>query len=117
MLVVIVASDNEVSDEELEAVREFAVQHEQPEVTRDQILREAAAVRRAQFDPLAYTRGVAVQLSPEDKELLVYHAFLAATAAGGLSETAQDLLAQLPDAIGIPEMRFREIVLRAVEHR
>lgn len=117
VLVVIVASDNEVSDEELEAVREFAVQHEQPEVTRDQILREAAAVRRAQFDPLAYTRGVAVQLSPEDKELLVYHAFLAATAAGGLSETRQDLLAQLPDAVGIPEMRFREIVLRAVEHR
>ncbi len=88
VLVVIVASDDEVSDEELDAVREFAVQHEQPEVTRDQILREAAAVRRAQFDPLAYTRGVAVQLSPEDKELLVYHAFLAATAAGGLSADA-----------------------------
>jgi hypothetical protein len=117
VLVVLIAADDVVTDEELEAVRDFAAKHEQPEITREQILCEAASVRKAQLDPVAYIRGVALLLSQEDKELLVYHAFLAATAAGGLSEIRQDLLTQLPDAVGVPEMRFRELVLLAVEHR
>ncbi|MHB0957318.1 MAG: TerB family tellurite resistance protein [Pirellulaceae bacterium] len=117
VLVTIVALDNEVTDEELEAVREFAADHGQPAITREQILQEAVTVRAAQFDPLAYIRAIAPQLGADDKETLLYYAFLAATAAGELSETRQDFLAQLPEAVGVPEMRFREIVLRAVGHR
>ena len=106
-----------VTDEELDAVCDFARRHEQPESTREQLLHEAASIRQAQFDAVDYLRHAAPQLSEADKETLVYHAFLAATAAGGLSPQRQALLAQLPAAVGVPEMRFREIVLRAVHHR
>lgn len=116
-LVVVVAADEVVTDEELAVVRDLGRANGQPDITPDQILHEAASVRHSQMDPLSYLRHVALQLSEEDKELLVYHAFLAATAAGGISPQRQTLLAQMPSAIGVPEMRFREIVLRAVNHR
>lgn len=116
-LVILVAADEVVTDEELAVVREFTRRNGQEDVSRDQLLHEAASVRHAQMDPVVYLRHVAQQLGEEDKELLVYHAFLAATASGELSPQRQTLLAQMPDAIGIPEMRFREIVLRAVNHR
>ncbi len=116
-LVAIVAADNVVTDEELEVVCDFARRHEQPHITREQLLHEAAAIRHAEFDALGYLRHVAPQLSELDQEALVYHAFLAATAAGDLSPTRQTLLAHLPAAIGMPEARFREIVSRAVNHR
>ncbi len=114
-LVIIVAADDDVSDEELAAVRDFARQHELPDVTIAQILREAAAVQQSNMDLLQYISHVAQQLSEEDKELLVHHAFLAATAAGELSEPRGELLKDLPEAIGIHETRFREIVAAAIE--
>ena len=57
----------------------------------EQVLHEAASVRQAQMNPLGYLRHAALQLSEEDKELLVYHAFLAATASGELSPQRQSL--------------------------
>ncbi len=115
VLVVIVAADNVVSEEELAAVRDFARQNDQPDISTDQILHEAATVRQSNMDLLQYIRYVSQQLSSEDKELLVRHAFLAATAGGELSPSRQDLLRNLPAAVDIPESRFREIVARAAE--
>ena len=115
VLVVIVAADDQVTDEELAAVRDFAP----PAICRtspgNQILREAAAVRQSNMDLLQYIRHVAQQLSDEDKELLVQHAFLAATAGGELSAERQELLRNLPDAIGMPEWRFREVISTAAD--
>jgi uncharacterized tellurite resistance protein B-like protein len=115
VLVVIVAADTQVTDEELEAVRQFSEQVDLPEVTREQILHEAEAVHNADLDPVQYIRHVAGQLSEEDKDLLVLHAFLAATAAGQLSDARQEVLKELPDAVGVPEWRFRAIIAEASE--
>lgn len=116
-LLVLVAADDVITDEELAVVRDFGRGNGQAEVTQEQVLREVASVQQSQLQPLAYVGHVAAQLNDEDKERLVYHAFLAATASGALSPLRQSILAQLPEAIGVPEMRFREIVLRAVNHR
>ncbi len=115
VLVVIVAADDQVSENELSAVTHFARQYELPVVSADQIMREAAAVRQAQVDLRHYISYVAQQLTREDRELLIYHGFLAATAGGDLSPARQQLLQQLPAAVGVPEDRFREIIVRAVE--
>lgn len=115
VLVVIVAADNHIAEDELTTVREFTQQFELPAVTGEQILREAAAVRQSDMELLPYIHHVAGQLSDEDKELLVHHAFLAATADGDLSDVRQSLLSRLPDAIGVPEWRFREIITRAAD--
>ena len=84
-------------------------------MTPEQILTEAARIRQSNMDLLGYIRHVAKPLPMPFKELLVYHAFLAATAGGDLSESRQAILAKLPDAIGIPEPRFREIIVQAAE--
>jgi hypothetical protein len=117
VLVVIVAADNDVSDAELDAVCRFAAQTSLPAVTREQVLQEAESIRAANLDPLPYMRGAAIHMGHHDKERLVYHAFLAATAGGQLSASRQELLSQMPDAIGVPEERFREIIVRAAEQR
>jgi hypothetical protein len=117
VLVVIVAADDDVSDSELDVVCRFAAQAGLPATTREHILHEATALRAADMDPIPYLRGAAVHLNAEDKERLVYHAFLASTAGGQLSAARQELLSQIPDAIGIPELRFREIIVRAAEER
>ncbi len=113
VLVIIVAADEDVTVAELSAVREFTQQQDQPDISAEQLLREAAAVRQGNMDLLAYISHVAQQLSEADKELLVRHAFLAATAGGDLSAARQDLLKELPQAVGIPESRFREIIGQA----
>ena len=115
VLVVIVAADNMVTDEELETVRDFARRYQQADVTPEQLLREAAMVRDSGMDTVAYIRHIAGQLSGEDKVLLVEYAFLAATAGGELTESRQDLLKQMPAAIGMSEPDFREIIVRAAE--
>ena len=114
-LVVIVAADDRVTTEELDAVRDFALQHELPDICREQVLEEAASARLSGVDELQYIALVAGQLSDEDKELLVVHAFFAATAGGELSDARQHLLANLPDAIGVPEDRFRALIAAAVD--
>jgi hypothetical protein len=115
VMVVIVAADEVVSDEELLTVQQFADQHELPDITKELVLTEAARIRQAGLDAVGYIQGVARQLSMEDKERLVHHAFLVATVGGELSEARQKLLRQLPDAVGIPESRFREIIVEAAE--
>lgn len=115
VLVVIVAADDEVTDEELATVCDFARQNHQPEMTTEQILQEAATVRQFNMDQLQYIAYVAEKLSPEHIEILVRHAFLAATAGGQLSAARQELLKNLPHAVGIPESRFREIIVYAAE--
>lgn len=114
-LVVIVAADNQVTEDELQAVRDFAQAHRLPEVSREQILREAAAVRQSEMNVLEYISHVAEQLSDEDKDLLVQHAFLAATAGGDLSGSRQEILKNLPAAIGVPEWRFRNVIEQAAD--
>lgn len=114
-LVVIVAADDHVTADELAAVRDFARQSDLPDVTSEQILREAGAIRQSDMDLLQYIRHVAEELSDEDKDLLVRHAFLAATAGGQLSAERQTLLTSLPDAIGVPEWRFREVISSAAD--
>jgi hypothetical protein len=115
VLVVVVAADDRVTEDELDAVRDFAGEHDLPDISREQILQEAAGVRLSQMDQLQYIAHVANQLSDEDKDLLVVQAFLAATAGGELSETRQSLLKDLPGAIGVPEERFRTLIAGAVE--
>ena len=115
VLVLIVAADDQVTPEELETVREFAERHDQPEVTAEQILREAAVVRQTDLDTMAYIRHAARHLSEEHREELVSCAFLTATAGGELSPARESLLTQLPDAVGVPEPRFRELIARAAD--
>ncbi len=116
-LVVVVAADEVVTDAELAVLRDFSRAHGQEDFDVEQVRSEAAAVRHAQMDPEHYLRYLAQQLSEEDKEQLVYFAFLAATASGDMSAPRRTLLARMPEVVGVPEMRFREIVLRAVHHR
>jgi len=113
VLVVIVAVDEQVTDEELAEVSEFARQHDLPEVSGEQVLREASTARRSGMDPRQYIAHVAGQLSESDRDLLVEHAFLAATAGGELSPARESLLKELPEATGIEPWRFREIIDRA----
>ncbi len=114
-LVVIVAADDQVTDNELAAVRDFAQQSDLPDVTSEQILHEAEAIQQSNMDLLQYIHHVAEELSDEDKDRLVLHGFLAATADGQLSAERQTLLTDLPDAIGVPEWRFREVISSAAE--
>jgi uncharacterized tellurite resistance protein B-like protein len=116
-LVVIVGADNQVTENELQAVQDFALQNDLADVTIEQILHEAASVRQSGMDALQYISHVATQLPEEDKDRLVYHAFLAATADGELSDTRQGILAKLPEAIGVPQDRFREIVANAANEQ
>ena len=115
VLVMIVAADNVVSDEELEAVADFVRQNDGPETTDEQILQEAARIRQSSTDAISYIRHVAQPMDTKYKELMAYHSFLAATAGGELSAERQALLAQLPGTIGIAESRFREIVVHAID--
>lgn len=117
VLVVIVAADEEVTDAELETVCQFAAEAGLPAMSRERVLEEAHSLRAAEMDPIPYMRGAAVHLNAEDKDRLVYHAFRAATAGGQLSAARQELMSQIPDAIGISELRFREIIVRAAEER
>jgi len=112
-LIVIVAADDAVTDEELDAVKDFCRANELDATDSEQVLREAAMVRKSGIDASAYLRHVAGQLSPEDKEILVEHAFIAATAGGELTEERQKLLKDLPEALGISEDDFRDMVVRA----
>jgi uncharacterized tellurite resistance protein B-like protein len=112
-LVVIVAADDYVSEEELEAVGTFARENGLPDVTAQQILREATAVRGSDMNELQYLAHVAGQLSEQEKDQLVQQAFLAATAGGELSEARQLLLKKMPNALGVEESRFRQLIAEA----
>ncbi len=115
VLVVIVAADDQVTEDELAVVQRFAQQNDLPNVSAEQMLRESAAVREAEMDWIYYIRQIAQSLAEEDKDQLVFHAFLAATAGGDLSDARQALLKTLPEAIGVTEDRFRQVVADAVE--
>jgi tellurite resistance protein len=115
VLVLFLATEDTVTDREMLAVEDFLEQSRLQEVTLEQMHAETAWVRHAGMDSLEFIRQVAAILTPEDKELLVRHAFLVATADGQLSPPRQTLLRNLPDVLGIPESRFRELIVLAVE--
>ena len=115
LLVMIVAADGMVTADELDVVRDFSRDHGLPDVTRADLLREVTTEAYEDMDWINHVRSVTRNMSEEDKELLVEQAFLAATAGGGLSDTRQSLLAGLPEASGMTEVRFREIISRTAE--
>ncbi len=115
VLVVIVAVDHQVTDDELAVVQRFASENGLTDVSREQILREAAAVQETDVDWINYIHRITQPLHDDAKDQLIFYAFLAATADGALSETRQMLLKNMPGAIGVTEERFRAVVANAVE--
>jgi hypothetical protein len=112
-IVLIVASDDLVTDEELEVLEAFGRHFLQREFTADQILDEAEHFHESEVDPETWLRQAGKMLTDEEKQLLVHHAFLAASAGGDLSQARQGLLGKLPQALEMPEPLFRQMIERA----
>jgi tellurite resistance protein len=114
-IILVVAADDTVTDEELEVVGGFGRQYLQEDIAAEQILEEATYFHQFEVDAEAWLRRVATKLNDDEKQLLVQYAFLAAAADGDLSDTRTGLLSKLPQVLDMPESLFRQVIERAAE--
>ncbi len=115
VLIMIVAADDIVTDDELDVVRNYCRKYLETDVSADQILDQAAKVQELDHDLISFVRYIAGDLDSQQKQLLVRHAFMAATASGELGEARQQILKSLPAALAMPESEFRQVIAETLD--
>lgn len=113
VLVLIVSVDNVVTEAELAVVRDFTRTHLHVDVSQQQLVDELERLQAMELDVHEYIQEIAADLGPEEKDLLIYHAFLVASTDGQLSESCTEFLKQFPKLVGVSETRFRQVIQRA----
>lgn len=116
VMVLTMLADGVIEDQEIEIIQRYYRQLGEEELSREQILHEAAQAERAQTAASIYASVIASRRTDEEKAWIIRGAFAVATADGELSDQRLAQLKQLPDVLGISEARFREIIEDAASH-
>jgi tellurite resistance protein len=110
VMVLTMLADGVIEDEEVEMIQQFYRRLGEDELTEEQILHEAEQARRAGTSAALYAQAIAGRRTDQEKAWIIRGAFAVATANGELSEERLRELKELPQALGIEESRFREII-------
>jgi tellurite resistance protein len=115
VLVLMTIADGAADEPELEALREFMEQIGAQPPSLEELARQVTLARDARTTAAEYARSIAAELSEEGKRLVARGAFLVATAGGHLHDSHRLQLERLPEALGLSEEEFREVISRASE--
>jgi len=113
VMVLTMIADGVIEESEIETIQQFFRRLGEEELSREQILHEAAQAERAKTGASIYAQVISNRRTEEEKVWIVRGAFAVATADGNLSDERLAQLKQLPSALGISEARFREIIEEA----
>jgi hypothetical protein len=109
-LVTMLVLDDTVTDEDLEVIQDFVRDYMNRDIDARHILAEAARVQQMGVAPIDYIASISAELDEADRDTFVRYAFLLATANGELNDAHQQLLVELPKALGVDETRYRNII-------
>lgn len=110
-MVLIMIADGTVDDAELDEVeRLFAANSADLHLGRNELVKQVTLASQAGLDATAYVKRIADHLSETQKNEIIRCCFLVSTAAGELREQQLKQLYEFPEALGIQESRFRDII-------
>jgi hypothetical protein len=104
-----------VSEAALRTIEEAFHAESGEELSRADLEQDIADARAAEMDPLIDLIRLSQQLKPRGASTVLKYAFLAAAAAGSLSEAHSSFLQELREALGVSEVGFRRIIAAASE--
>lgn len=112
MILTLLRSDR-IPDSALRSIEEVIRVESGEELSREDLERDIAEARAADMDPLVDLIRIAQMFQSKGASTVLRYAFVAASAAGTLSEADSDFLHQLREALGISEAAFRRITAAA----
>ena len=86
------------------------------ELLRADLEQDIADARAAELDPLIDLIRLSQQLKPQGASAVLKYAFLAASAAGSLSEAHSIFLQELREALGVSDAGLRRIIAAATQN-
>ncbi len=110
VMVLTMIADDIVDEDEIATVQQVYRRLTAEEISREQIEREVELARSSGASAARYAQIIAHRRSEEEKDWIVRGAFLVASAGGGISPERLEQLKLLPQALGMSEERFRQII-------
>jgi tellurite resistance protein len=110
LMALMALADGEVSDEELETVREIYNDLAKEDLSRDEIAEEIEAARDDRRSVEDYTRSVIGSLNDRGKELVLSAALMVAAADGEFRDEERELVGKIGDALEMSSAHVKGVI-------